>query len=302
LKKAGIPPAFKKMKPMITSLLYGLAFLMGCGQAAPGETPPIEPRKVCEMPEALFELSGLTDIDATTLACVQDEKGVIYYYDLENCRVTHTVPFEGEGDFEGITRKGELLYVLRSDGTLFEVGDLKNGKPKIRSFQTKVPAKDNEGLAYDDRTDRLLIAPKTGYTDEAYEDKFRAVYAFDPNTGKMAEKPFLELSLATLEEFLLEQPGLELPRKKKTGELSLKLEFSGLAAHPTEDRVYLLLGPDGLLLTVDRNGKLLSARSLDKALLPQPEGLTLLSDHTLVLSSEGKKDGKATIALFEAPK
>ena len=40
------------------------------------------PSKVLILPEILREVSGLTDIDATTIACVQDEKGIIFIGEL----------------------------------------------------------------------------------------------------------------------------------------------------------------------------------------------------------------------------
>ena len=290
--------------------LSWLAFVLSCANTNASEpvfaessvTPSraAEPRKVCQMPEELFEISGLTDIDATTLACIQDEDGELYFYDVENCRVTETVTFAGAGDFEGVTRAGETMYVLRSDGTLYELTDLQAEAARVRKIETGVPAGDNEGLAYDPRTQQLLIAPKAKYDDEDFEKDFRAVYAFDLGSGEMAAEPFLQLRIKDIEQFLAQQSGLDLPRKKKNDEIDLKFEFSGLAVHPRNDRVYLLLGPDGLLLTVQRDGRPVAARSLDKDLLPQPEGITLLDDHTLVLSSEGKKDGTGMIALFEA--
>ena len=173
-------------------------------------------------------------------------------------------------------------------------------KPQVRKLSTGVPAGDNEGLAYDPQTRQLLIAPKAKYDDEDFAKDFRAVYAYDLASGQLAEEPFLQLRLSEVEQYLLEQPGLDLPRKKKKDEIDLKFEFSGLAVHPTNNHVYLLLGPDGLLLTVERDGRPVAVQSLDEDLFPQPEGITLLDDNTLVLSSEGKKDGSGTIALFEA--
>ncbi|MCB9341972.1 MAG: hypothetical protein H6577_27910 [Lewinellaceae bacterium] len=37
----------------------------------------------------------ITDVDSKTVACVQDELGDVFIYDLENCTVIEQITFEG---------------------------------------------------------------------------------------------------------------------------------------------------------------------------------------------------------------
>lgn len=41
-----------------------------------------EPSSVITLPQTLHEVSGLTDFSNTEIACVQDEKGIIFIYDF----------------------------------------------------------------------------------------------------------------------------------------------------------------------------------------------------------------------------
>ena len=36
------------------------------------------------LPDTLHEVSGLTDIDSTIFACIQDENGILFIYDAKN--------------------------------------------------------------------------------------------------------------------------------------------------------------------------------------------------------------------------
>ena len=47
---------------------------------------------------------GLTDVSASEVALVQDEKGVIFVYDLRKRSVAQEIRFGPSGDYEGLTR------------------------------------------------------------------------------------------------------------------------------------------------------------------------------------------------------
>src|SRR6187402_3395746 len=70
------------------------------------------PTRVDTLPRELEEASGLTDVSSTEVAIVQDELGVIFVYDLKTRGVTNRVPFGPPGDYEGLTRLGESMFVL----------------------------------------------------------------------------------------------------------------------------------------------------------------------------------------------
>lgn len=256
----------------------------------------LQQQSTCDATDGLFEISGITDVDGHTIACVQDEEGSIYIYDIRQCKTTRKVQFGGPGDYEAITRVGKDMYVLRSDGHLFKVEDALGAAPVVTEIATEIPAKNIEGLGYDEKRNRLLLAPKEKYKDEKYEKHYRAVYAYDLKTGKFHKKPVLELGVKDVAGFL-ESTGIALG-KKKSGKKDFDFHIAGIASHPSGKHHYLVINDARAVLVVGEDGKLLSAHNLSDD-FPKPEGITLLDSETLVVSSEGTKSNAAKIASFQ---
>src|SRR5688572_7058825 len=105
------------------------------------------PTRVDTLPRELEEASGLTDVSNTEVAIVQDELGVIFVYDLKTRGITKKVPFGPPGDYEGLTRLGDSMFVLASDGTLITVSHWR-GTPRVDRRSLDLPTSDNEGLGY----------------------------------------------------------------------------------------------------------------------------------------------------------
>ncbi len=125
------------------------------------------------LPDTLREISGLTSLDVNSCACVQDENGILFIYDVVKNEIRAQQVFGGDGDYEGIAKVGESVYVMRSDATLFEISNYTSDKLKVTTYKTNVPAQDCEGLCYDREHQRLLIAVKgkAGKDKEAKDKK-----------------------------------------------------------------------------------------------------------------------------------
>ena len=71
------------------------------------------------------------------------------------------IQFHKDGDYEGIEIVGDKVYVIKSTGTIYEVtnpGTKEQQRKKFNSFLSK--ENDVEGLAYDKKNNRLLVACK----------------------------------------------------------------------------------------------------------------------------------------------
>ena len=149
-----------------------------------------------ELPAVLREVSGIALMPDGTMACIQDEEGKIFVYDLAEKKITREIPFADPGDYEGISIANEDAYVLRSDGAIFEVAGFKNENPTVKSYKPSLPATINmEGMAYDDQNNRLLLAPK-GYDPKLKGHK--AIYAFSLDTKKLETDPIIKIPLLRL--------------------------------------------------------------------------------------------------------
>ena len=289
-------------KILIISVLVmgvGIPFSF-CGNSHPMEGYDLTaPEKTYVLPDILHEISGLTDISETEIACVQDELGIVFIYDLEKSKVTEQIQFSEEGDYEGITMAGKDIYILRSDGQLIEIKNFRSSDRQVNYHKTDIPAKDNEGLGFDSKNKRLLIGCKSKVGKGKEFANHRAVYGFDLKDKKMSKKPVLEIQLSDVIKFA-KKNNVELPTKTKKGvkKSALKLGISAIAIHPKSGDTYLLSAVDHLIIVLDRKNEIKQLRMLDEKKFPQAEGLTFLPDGTMLISNEGANQ-KPTIFSFK---
>ncbi|MFN8241237.1 MAG: SdiA-regulated domain-containing protein [Bacteroidales bacterium] len=254
-----------------------------------------KPYSVSVLPENLVEISGITSIDSVTIALVQDESGTIFVYDTRKKQLVTQMPFAGPGDYEGIAKLDRKYFVLRSDGLLYEISDFQSNKPVVRVLDTKLPAKDNEGLCYDPVSRNLILACKEGYEFEDVKNK-QLVYSYEPISGKLSEKPILILDIKAIRK-LIKENKIKVPGIEKDKLDDLKFRTSDIGFNPVTGKYYLLAASDYLMLVVDRSGKIDNIVPLDRDIFRKAEGITFNSRGDMFISNEG--DGKqATILRF----
>ena len=240
-----------------------------------------------ELPVALTEISG-NDFYKGQLACIQDEEGIIFLFDPASGSVTRQIPFGDPGDYEGIAVSGETAWVLRSDGVLFEVRNFASGAPGVHTYPTPLTRKqDTEGLCLDTARNRLLVSVKA---KDPESNEFKGVYAFDLNTHQMDPNPVYRLTVKTYPVDARSQ------KQKKVHHL----QPSEIALHPATGDLYVLDGSASVLYRMDAAGMEQQAWVLDKALFPQPEGLSITADGHFYISTEGR-GGKAALARVTLP-
>jgi uncharacterized protein YjiK len=257
------------------------------------------PDKVYVLPPALYEISGMTETDASTIACIQDEHGIIFFYDLNKKQVVKQFVFGAEGDYEDIARVEKTLWVMRSDEFLIEIKDFSSASFKSASYLTGIPGRDIEGLCYDRKNNRLLIVPKEISDDNPENKDKRFIYGFDLGSKKLIKGAALRLDIKMIERFALENK-IKVPVKGKKGEEKkpdIKLKISAISIHPISGRLYVLSGTERLLLVFDMNGNIEYLERLDKDLFPQPEGITFMKNGDMFISNEGRH-AEATLIRF----
>ena len=246
------------------------------------------PSKTYKLPKILHEISGLTDISVDEIACVQDEEGIIFIYNLTTGEITDRIKFGEDGDYEGITHIDEDIYILRSDGAIIEIKDYKSSSKSAKIIETGITAKDNEGLCYDHNTNQLLIGCKSKVGKGKEFKNLRAIYAFDLTKKKLSKSPFLEITLSDVIDFA-DKNKIKLPTKTKDKKTksALKLGISALAVHPQTGDFYILSAVDHMILICDNKGKIKTIEMLDKKLFPQAEGITFMPNGDMLISNEG---------------
>jgi hypothetical protein len=260
-----------------------------------------KPDAIIILPDTLHEVSGITMIDSVTLACIQDENGIIFIYDIVEKEITSQYSFNGDGDYEDITRVNKTLYILRSDGTLFEVENYLSKNSKTITYNTDIPANNNEGLCYDKDNNRLLIACKSKVDKgRQYKDR-RMIYAFDLKSKTLSQNPAYDFNVNDLRQFALIKKIPLRSKTKKSGKVVedfFKFKTSAIALHPVTKKLFLLSADDYLFFVFDNTGKIEYIELLNKELFAKAEGITFLPDGTMFISNEGVTK-KPTLVKFK---
>lgn len=218
------------------------------------ENPDIEIR----LEKKLDEISGLTFVNENTLACVNDEKGNIYWIDLVSKNQFKYIDFKDEGDFEGIQIVGENYYVLKSNGDLYLV------EPNSKSTKYNLFEKgyEFEGLTLHEKRNSLLIACKIHDSNE--KDEFLWIFEFDLESKRIKDSPYLKINKKVIHK---------------------NFRPSGIAIHPNGN-LFIISGVSNRIAEFTTELELLNLVKLPEFKFPQIEGICFGKNGTLFLSSE----------------
>jgi hypothetical protein len=261
----------------------------GSGSVVPIAYNLSAPDKVIVLPSSLNEISGITEINASSVACIQDNNGILFIYDLKKEQIKIQDYFYENGDYEGIAWVDNIIYVLRSDGGLFAITNYESSTFKVLSYITGIPANDNEGLCYDQKADRLLIGPKSNVGEKSANKDRRFIYSFDLKSKKLLAEPAFIFDLSVIKKFALKNKikvPLTNPKKGHKKEPIIEFRISALGINPLTNKLFVLSGIEQLLLVFNMEGTIEYMGKLDPDLFPQPEGITFLKNGDMLISNE----------------
>jgi hypothetical protein len=183
------------------------------------------------------------------------------------------------------------MYVLRSDGLLYEVRNFMGKEPETFSYDTGIPINNNEGLCYDRAANRLLIGCKSKLEGRENRDR-RLVYAFDLENKQLARRPLFDFRVSAVMNFARENNVIlpvRMTKKGKEKEMRIRLSTSEIAIHPVTRELYVLSAADKMLFIFNFGGKLLHLEQLDPLLFNKPEGIAFYSNGDMLISNEGQQ-------------
>jgi hypothetical protein len=248
-----------------------------------------QPDEVFRLPAELREISDVSTMNATSLVCIQDEKGILYTYHLKKAEVTASDSFYLDNDYEGIAVVKRDVYVLQSDGTLLEIKQGVKKPQSVKLYPTNIGAKNNEGLCYDKKNNRLLISNKSRSTNDT-RDK-RMIYAFDLGKMELLPDPVMEINIPEIKAYLVTKYGLLDSVANR-----IRIRPSAIAIHPITGKLYVI-SATGFLLCIYNEGRFEQAEMLDPQLFNKAEGICFLKNGDMMVSNEGQ-NGTATLLRF----
>ena len=272
----------KKIIFGIVVFVGGLVTLSGCrGKASEldDEAVKYEIIKKWDLPKTLNEVSGIAWMENDRMACVQDEDGIIFIYNLKTSGVEHKIEFGSGGDYEGIAVVGKNAYVLRSDGIIVEVSNYMEEDPQIQKHETdlnELSGINIEGLCADPANDRLLLAVK----DRKGSSGQKEIYALDLNQKALDSEPVFTVDFSA--------PIFQKVKEKE------KFSPGEMNVHPGTGEFFILDGTRPKLLITDPDGTPKELFMLDIEEFSNPEGLTFSPDGDLYISNEAE-NGPANI-------
>lgn len=251
------------------------------------------PDQTIILPPILLEISGITVIDSTSVACVQDENGMLFIFDMAKNEISDQFIFNYPGDYEGVARVASSYYVLRSDGTLFET---RNDKPSAFTQQIVSPVgppANYEGLCYDHRNHRLLIVPKSNPERGPGDEKKHPVYGLELQSGKNSGEKVLEFDLPAITRHAAEN-NIKIPDEAKV----ISLRASDIGIHPLTNMLYVISAVNRMLFIFDEDGTVNYIEELNPDLFNMPEGIAFHDNGDVLISNEARTN-PPTILLFK---
>lgn len=247
-----------------------------------------QPDKKYFLPYVLEEISGLSYYKNDIVACIQDESGKIYFYNLANEEMVHTSTFEYGGDYEGIEIVNDKVFIVKSDGDLFVTPlDFRTEKRQAERIKTKFKSKnDIEGLGFDPKLNALLLVTKddAGIDDEKDRDS-KGVYAFYLDKMKLDKDALFIITRKEREEFFKSNNP-----ENRYDDKRLLFKPSGIAVHPIDGDYYVLASVGKLLMVLSPDGSIKASHPIKPGILGQPEGICFAPDGTMYIASEGDGD------------
>lgn len=239
------------------------------------------PAHVHKLDRILAEISGLEVAGPRTVFAHNDEVAIIHELDLESGKVVRAFAFgrpNAKGDFEGVARMGDYIYLVTSDGLIHEGAIADHAmRTDYNVYDTRLgDVCEIEGIAPDDDANGFFLLCKR--TRDDFERKRLVIYHWRFSDRLADIEPFLDVPLDTI------TPAPESGHFKGA---DLKITASG--------GFLILDANEGALIEMTRDGALVK-RTVLPGNHPQAEGLAVMPDGAVIIGDEGgKKKGRLTV-------
>jgi uncharacterized protein YjiK len=240
------------------------------------------PSQRWDLPAELEENSGLSFYRKNQLACIEDEKGIFYVYNLKKKEIIRRDQFGDYGDYEAVEVIRDTAYVLKSNGTVYYFQLKDEGIGEVNELKTDLTSQnDTEGLGFNHDFEEVLIGCKENPgTKKVDIKKSRSIYRIELATKKFKKKPRYIVDGKSYNKMLEKK---DLSNKKHT-----PFKPSGVAVHPKNNFIFIIGSVGKMLIILNPEGEIENLIPLDPKIFWQPEGICFSPNGDLYISSEGR--------------
>lgn len=231
-------------------------------------------REEISLPAELDEISGHTFIKGNDdlLYCVQDEKGIIYVYNLKTKSIVEQIDFAEDGDYEGIVTDGDYFYVLNSKGTIFSVPvKSENRTGQVKIYKDLLGKGEYESLGIDEKSKELVVLCKSCKQDRKIRQSTSYLLTYNEK-GEVILKNSFVIDLNSLVAI-----DSKFPKAFNPSEVTFK---------SSTNEWYILSSIDKVIVVTDQSFQPKSIIPFSRKDYEQPEGMAFDSQNNLYISSE----------------
>jgi uncharacterized protein YjiK len=236
------------------------------------------------LPDKLNEISGLALTGDGRLLAVTDESAIVYELDPFEGRLVKAFAL-GEptvrGDFEGIAWSAERVWLVTSDGAIYESAEGRDGeRMAFQKYPTGLGERcEIEGLAYRGVDAMLLILCKKIKKKAGLEGL--AIFAWSTSSRSTAPEQTLAL------------PDRDIAAALRTN----RFNPSGIAIAEPDGHLLIVAARQHAVIELDATGKLVATRVLPLGVHRQAEGIEILPSGDILIADEGGGH-KARLAIY----
>jgi uncharacterized protein YjiK len=234
-----------------------------------------------KLPERLKEISGLAMTADGRAFGHDDEAGIIYEIDIRHGQVVKKFSLGHEtvrGDFEGVAVAGDRIYMVTSDGEIYESPEGRDEeRVRYNTYDTGVGRQcEVEGLAFEP-AGRVLLLPCKRARIKSLED-WIVIFRWSLDGRRMAEPSRIAI-----------------PRRLLSAGFRDEFRPTAIERHPVTGTYFVISARDPTIAEITPAGEVLQIRGLRKQRHRQPEGIAFTPDLSLVIADEGERRGQLTL-------
>ena len=238
-----------------------------------------------KLPTALDEISGLAMTGDNRLLAHNDERAIIFEIDYRNGSIVKAFQlsdtnYPAAGDFEGIAATDDGIFLVTSNGRLFQCREGNAGESVLFNVYTTGVGRDCEieGLAYDHTQRHLILICKEARSLDMEGQLALCRWSIDDRQLVRDGQ-----TVITVKDFSRHIKGK-------------KFHPSGIERHPVSGNYFVVAARQAAIAEVTPGGTVIAVRKFPAKWHRQVEGIAFAADGTLIVADEGAgRRGRLTL-------